>query len=181
MTKQKVVRHRTVPRFLRDSGAAFRWAKRNLDVEPVEHGYGGGWAWLEELAGEYSWFAEQTYHHGEIPIYRMVRVRSLDDIRLDCLGKAWSKEKRGAGVYGMTKVPEDEGRDVLIEGLARPSDVDWEYGFASFVYYGTDQWEVSMLPDSPVVVVAVNGQSLDPPVVGSTGDAKETWAPESCR
>lgn len=175
----KTVRHRTVPKFLRDSGAAVRWARRHLDVEPQEQD--DKWGWLEELAGEYSWFADQSYASGEIVVFRAVRVRADDDIRLDCLGKAWSKERRGAGVYGISRIPETEGRDVLIEAVVRPSDVDWEYGFTSFVYYGTDQWEVSMLPYSPVVVTAVNGRALVPPVVGDTGDAKETWAPESCR
>ena len=180
----KTVRHRAVPKFLRDSGAAVRWAKRNLDVEPED--IPGAerweqWAWLEERANEYTSFASAAYAVGEIRVFRMVRVVSVDDIRLDCLGKAWSYEKRGAGVYGMTQVSRDAGRDVLIEGLVHPRDVDWEYGFASFVYYGSDQSEVSMLPYSPVVVTTVDGCALAEPVVGDTGDAKETWAPESCR
>lgn len=72
-----------------------------------------------------------------------------------------------------------EGWDVILTGVVRPTDVDWEYGFTSFMIYGEDQWEVSLLSHSPVLVTHLDGRKLHPPVEGTTGTARESWR-ESC-
>lgn len=172
---RKVVRHRTVPRFLRDWETALRWAFRSVDIgvrndETVEY-YG-------ELAGIYSRFAQSAYREGSITVYRKIRVPVQNDkaaVSWNCLGKAWSSRRAGAGVYGI--VPHQGGHlvEVTITAKVRPSDVDWAFGFTSFLYYGEDQWEVSMLPDSPVLVTAIDDSQVEP-FQGNTGPAGEVWS-----
>ncbi len=160
------------PAFLKTEEAAFRWAIRNVDTNTSRDE-------LRNLAMTYSDFAFDAYHTGVITIYRAVRVPVINgvaEVNMFCLGKAWSAEQRGAGVYG--SVPHQEGNlaDVIIEGRVLPEHVDWEYGYTSFVYYGESQWEVSLLEDSPVEVLRINGIELSPPLEGSTGPAGEQWS-----
>lgn len=63
----------------------------------------------------------------------------------------------------------------VIEGRVNPKYIDWEYGFTSFMYYGEDQWEVSLLANTPVEIVAMNDEYLARPIEGNTGRAGESW------
>jgi len=73
----------------------------------------------------------------------------------------------------------------LVEGRVRPADIDWEYGFTSFIYYGEDQAEVSMHDHSPVLVTKIvrrgglfDPEELDPPLKGMTGTTEhDVWRP----
>ena len=63
-------------------------------------------------------------------------------------------------------------------GEIAPRHVDWEYGFTSFMYYGEDQWEISLENNSPVAIVALLGayeRDFDPPILGNTGSSGEDW------
>jgi hypothetical protein len=163
------------PAFLRTEEAAVRWANRNVD-------HGNDREQLDELAEAYSYFARESYrkaHLGQpITVYRMVRVPVVNGVAavdVNCLGKAWSATQGGAGVYGSVAHHGVNLADVIIEGRVMPEHVDWEYGYTSFLYYGESQWEVSLLTDSPVEVVKINGGELVPHVDGSTGPAGEMW------
>ena len=164
----------TLPAFLRSGDAAWRWAQENVDLsyEDDPETEERERAEYEDRANTYAFFAEYAYKAGFIVVYRMVRVQSIDAVNIRSLGKAWSKTLRGAGVYGAAPA---DGVDVLIKGRVSPQYVDWEYGFTSFMYYGESQWEVSLVARAPVEVLAIGDRVLDPPVMGSTGDAKETW------
>lgn len=170
------VHHRKVPKFLRDARSAFRWARRNVDLNYPDSEDRDQVRWADsdyrDLANDYAWFAREVYRKGEVTIYRKVRLLPGEEVNLHHLGKAWSRVPEGAGVYGMAP---REGRDVLITGIVRAKDIDWSYGFTSFMAYGRDQWEVSLLPHVPVTVVAIGGQVLSSPAQGSSGVAEETW------
>ena len=104
----------------------------------------------------------------------MICIPARGDVELDNLGKAWSLEESGAGCYN--PIPHRGAtREVLVVGEVSPRDVDWDYGFASFMYYGEEQWEISMEPDSPVWVLEVGEEKFSPPLHGSTGHAQEAW------
>jgi len=183
----KTRRYRDVPPFLRDADAAFRWARRNVpsveeDLFDWPRGsptYEYAISDYENKASLYSDFADEAYAAGRVQIYRAIRVRQNGHpyIRFDCLGKAWSRTRKGAGVYGIA--PKKNGmQDVVLTGIVNPYDVDWAYGFTSFMYYGEDQWEVSLLPKTPVLVTAIDDVAIAP-VQGSSGTAGETWR-ETC-
>jgi len=171
-----------VPAYLRDGDTALRWAKENLDLSIDEDNHDV--AAIEEQDYEnkayaYAYFAMTAFEKPWLKVYRMVCVPSVKDIQIHNLGKAWSKEERGAGCYG-TSGP-DGSRSILVEGRVRPRDVDWAYGFSSFMMYGEEQWEVSMDENAPVLVTAIDGKSYDPPLKGSTGRAREVWQPRASR
>ena len=199
-------RYKTVPPFLASFDAAMRWIGRHRK----RAGY-ADWAderaWhveqaneraeWEERAADYSAFAKEAYRAGRITVYRAVRLPKSHDgtypLDLQCLGKSWSRYRKTSGVYGWAPGPGDE---LLIVGRVSPRDVDWEYGFHSFLYYGTDQWEVSLLEHSAVEVERVEVRTVrgrwtgdgwiehpglllvQGPILGNTGPAGEEWAAE---
>jgi hypothetical protein len=197
------MRYRTVPSFLRTTEAAAKWAEKNIDTslfdepDPIEENryeYAPG---LWERADAYVDFARHAYREGSVTVWRAVKIPLGTTPNFQCLGKAWSYERHGAGVYGL--VPhKGELETVVLEGRVRAQDIDWAYGFTSFVYYGEDQSEVSMHDHSPVLVTRMTGVErrkevldrtpfgalregvhlFDPPVRGMTGTTRgDIWRP----
>ncbi len=177
------LRSAKIPLFLSSTEKAKRWILKNADsssfgetrAEISEH--------AETVAVEYVSFAEDAFADGEIRVWRAMKVPFLPngdlDLKIDCLGKAWSFRKSGVGVYG--SVPhKGQLADIVVEGVVSPADVDWGYGFVSYSYYGDSQSEVSMKANAPVLIVAVNDKPLPTPVHGNTGDAREQWGQSEC-
>lgn len=167
-TRRVPKRSRTIPKFLASQEAAERWGDKHIDhnLDPDT---------LSERAFAYADFAKGAYRSGEIIVYRAVSVPSREHVDFKCLGKAWSREPKGAGVYGSVPWPRGELKTFLITGIVEPKDVDWEYGFTSFLYYGEDQWEISLLENSPVEVTEIEHTPCPRPIRGSSGPSGETW------
>jgi hypothetical protein len=194
----------TIPDFLESQESAAAWALENVDVDV------GAAKTLDDLyellddpadpdedyhlfeqqadaeriidaAADYSAFAREVYSRGEpITGYRAVRVVGATTVRLDRLGKYWSRFRSGAQVLG--RVPDLEAKtDVILTGLILPDDVDWAHGFVSYCYYGSDQWEVPALADAPITVLAVDDVLQEPPVLGNTGPFEHDtgWEPNA--
>lgn len=170
-----VTRYKNVPPFLRNAQAAAEWGKQHVETGMEdEEGYE---EYMLDNGRMYSNFAKHSYEDGKVVLYRAVRVPVVNgkaEVNLDCAGKAWSRIRSGAGVYGSAPAKENH-RDVIIQATVRPQDIDWEYGFTSFLYYGESQWEVSMIEDSPILVTHIDGQELPMPVDANTGPAGEIW------
>lgn len=179
------MRHQTVPPFLRDGDKAYRWALRHVgdlesDIEEMnEYAPGAAEETFRERAQLYSDFAHEAYREKRLKVYRAIRVPGFLGISFLRLGKAWSRVQGGAGVYGMVPGFKGPSEDYVLTGAVKAVDVDWQYGFTSFMIYGEDQWEVSLLANSPVVLTAIDGKPLDPPIPCNTGDAKEIWKHET--
>lgn len=178
--------NRKVPRFLQSGDAALRWAKKNVgDVKGYiqqmnkEHP-GLGDEFYGRRAEAYSDFAREAYKVKAIDVYRAIQVPVRNDalqIAWSNLGKYWSQTDAGAGVYGNIPHSERPLREVLLRGAVEPRYIDWEHGFISFMYYGEDQWEVSLLPMAPVLVTHVDYEELADPILGNAGPAKGDWQP----
>jgi len=176
--------YHNVPRFLRSCKSAWRWAVKNIqEIGDAEYkarhkndeGYSGAVRdQFREWACEYSEFAKETYRVGRIKVYRAIRVETINEIRWNCIGKSWSFTEKGAGIYGNAP---SGGVDIIIEAEVEPKDIDWEYGFTSYMYYGSDQSEVSLLKHSSVLVSAIDGQILEEPINANTGECSEMWDP----
>jgi hypothetical protein len=164
------MRSRQPPEFLRSCEAAIRWAKKNgpeADDEWYEQE-------IEERACDYSDFAESAFNHDKIVLYRAIALPSIDFIEWDRLGKAWSRYRSGASPQGTIPYKRHETSIFVLEGLVDPADVDWEWGFYSFLVYGEDQWEVAIKNRSQVEIVSVNGDKVH--VIGNTGIQKyDEW------
>jgi len=189
-----MTRHRTVPAFLRTTEAAAKWAEKHVDTslfdepDPVRENPYEFSPELWDRAEAYTAFAHDAYRKGSVTVWRAVKIPPGTTPNLRCLGKAWSYAPHGAGVYG--SVPhQGELEVVVVEGRVRPMDIDWAYGFTSFVYYGEDQSEVSMLDHSPVLVTRIErrgehgrgvlgAEEFDPPIKGMTGTTEyDMWRP----
>lgn len=147
---------------------------------------------VREQAGLYAFKAREVIQESSVTIYRAVSVPAAlpasRALQIDCLGKAWSFEFNGAGVYNpipssWQKLPL---QTLVVQGTVNPNTIDWAYGFSSFMHYGEDQWEASMLPNSEVYIQKIHvhnegdlGQEreivFDPPVIGNTGNSGEGW------
>lgn len=175
-----------LPLFMRDTKAAVLWA-REQDAEADD-------IMLQDRVESYLARAREISARGYATVYRAVRVPAVNgihNINWDCLGKAWSAVPEGADVYGEAAEASSDLRDVVLRGIVKAKDIDWEYGFASFITYGPDQWEISLLPESQVTVDEITyrpaGQRysynqklektrrLQRPIIGSTGSAGESW------
>ena len=180
------MQYHKVPHFLRSADHAYRWALKYVDdmetrIEDLDNlAPGAGEQHFRELASLYSELARTIYSAGEAELFRAVRVqrdeKGVPIISTSKIGKAWSSQVDGAGVYGMAPDREATGfEDVLLTGIVKPSSIDWKYGYTSFMYYGTDQWEVSLLSNVPVLLTHLDGEPLDPLIEANTGMAEETW------
>lgn len=58
-------------------------------------------------------------------VYRMVRLRSPDDLRLDPIGEYWSWDARSASPYGYDGYDDEMPNDFLLVGEVAAEDVDW--------------------------------------------------------
>lgn len=184
------MRYRKVPRFLRDKDSAFRWALKNVgdikgNVQEMNEEHPGlGSEFYGRRAEAYSDFANEAYNQGNVVAHRAIEVPFVDDvpqIQFHNLGKSWSREPAGAGVYGQIPYRNVPLKNVILTGAVKPVDIDWEYGFASFMYYGEDQWEVSMLRDAPVLVTHLDEVLLPQAILGNSGKAEEDWRPVGAR
>jgi hypothetical protein len=189
MARHKIIRHKTIPAFLDSWDAAVAWAdKDDIDVEDE---------WTLDNIAQYTYFAQRAYDVGEIIVHRAVKLPRKPDgsyaLDTQCLGKSWSFKPEGAQVLLPSVMSRKGGDDLVITGRVDPADVDWEFGFYSYLIYGADQSEVSMHPHSPVTIdsIVVKGTFdmttyattpervlLDTPAVGDTGPAAESWDDE---
>ena len=170
-----------LPAFLKTDAAAWAWAQDNVDLSIDDSDKRIAKIQRDQYqaqASEYAWFARDTVQRETLNLWRMVCVKSSDAIQTYNLGKAWSVNRSAAGCYGSHSFRPGE-REILIEGVVQTSDIDWAYGFTSFLYYGESQWEVSMDADAPVQIVSIDGKRYDPPIAGNTGHASEEWKPAS--
>ncbi len=161
-----------LPAFLRDGAAAWRWAKRHLDLNLDEDS-----DQYQSRASTYAAFAYHAVRDGRVVVFRMVCVPSAKDIEVHNLGKAWSAKRHGVGCYNPTMGWgwAKPTREIVITASVSTNDIDWQYGFASFMNYGEDQWEVSMKPNAPVSILAIGDKTYQPPLEGNTGHAREGW------
>ena len=188
-----------IPTFLTNSEKAVAWAIENVDIDV------GDAQTLDDLydlldnddeeniwqqfdaerligAADYSTFAHEAFHAGLVTIYREVRVTDITKVRFDRLGKYWSRYPAGAEVQGQVYEPE-ASINVVLTGQIESENIDWEHGLISFCYYGEDQWEVATMADAPILVTHVNGQKLEPPVLGNVGPFESDigWRPNPKR
>ena len=157
------------PHFLDSTHDAIKWALKNVGDAREDYPAGSSsravsYRMRKEMDVE-TYVAE--YHGvmaaGQARIWRAVEIPAGEDPRLwidwDEVGTHWSFRRRGAGVYSGGKV-QGPTRVVVIEAVVQVAEIDWEYGFTSFWYYGEDQFECALVPGAKVEVVAINGASV---------------------
>ncbi len=172
-----------VPAFLRSGEAAWRWARAHTDVlsalkiddfevDAVEQIF-------RDRADVYARFARSLEGHETIELYRAIAIPAHADphaaIEFRCLGKSWSRYARCTGIYNGPSF-QGKHREVVVRAEAPTRGIDWPFGFTSFLFYGEDQWEVSLKPHTRLVVHAVDGRACLPPIRASTGEAGESWS-----
>jgi len=111
-----------------------------------------------------------------ITVYRAVVLENISKLDFNNIGIHWSFEKDGAGAYGLNRDMKENEKEYILTAKINPKDIDWEYGFTSFMYYGEDQWECAV--DGKVTVIAIDGLSkkekIKLPLKGKTGE-KTVW------
>jgi hypothetical protein len=108
-----------------------------------------------------------------ITIYRLIKLNSIDDLDLTNIGKHWSFEQDGVGAYGEQHPNRDmmsTGKPFILEAEVSPKNIDWVYGFNSFIWYGEDQWECALNKGTKVTINKINDDELKTPIIALVGE-----------
>jgi hypothetical protein len=108
-----------------------------------------------------------------ITIYRLIKLNSINDLDLTNIGKHWSFEESGVGAYGEQHPKRgmmSTGEPFVLEAEVNPKDIDWIYGFNSFIWYGEDQWECALNKGAKVTINKINDDELETPIIAVVGD-----------
>jgi hypothetical protein len=163
---------------LSDAAGALAWARRHVpDAFPEMPGppeSAGYRAALDQMAAEraeeYADLHRLATGGGPVRLWRAVRLESIADLDTAKVGNHWSFAPAGAG---QQQGPEGFGRIHVLTAETDPGNIDWEYGFASYMHYGAEQSEAALLPDSEVLVTHADGEPLDPPISAATGPGRD--------
>lgn len=162
--------------FLSTPEKAWIWAKENVDISITEDSlndpslpdfqkaaYERDIENNIELAETYSYKYNQIKNSNNLVVYRAIRVLSLDDVNWSKIGTHWSFEKNGTGCYGcIDGIVNQKGIVIVLTGVTSPKNIDWEYSFTSFMYYGRDQWECSFNEGSNITITHINDEKINP-------------------
>lgn len=174
-----------LPAFMRSGSAAWARVKKSDEIRmPTQREtYDAAEQEYKDRAEVYTARAKAIARAGTVIVYRVIAIPTKsawrESVNLQCLGKSWSAERTGAGVYGYPPHKRGTTREIMLVGLVEARHIDWFYGLVSFVVYGESQWEISLLHHTPVMLLEVDGETLHAPVLGSTGTAGEMWS-RSC-
>ena len=147
--------------------SAKEWALENTDIDYYtdEDSNGGNLSdyqyavnqQVDETIKSYVSMYNSTIKKTVIEIYRAVVLEKVSDLDLDNIGIHWSFEKSGAGAYGLNREKTNKDKKYLLIANINPKDIDWEYGFTSFLYYGEDQWECALNTDAKITITDIEG------------------------
>ena len=149
---------------LSNESSAREWAEKNINDLEWDGDYGQQ---TEERVSAYVYKYKEVMGRPTIEIYRAVCLKAITDLDLKKVGTHWSFDEKGVGCYGNggdRDVP--GGKMFVLTATANTKDIDWEYGFTSFMYYGEDQWECALNPGSKVSITAVDDKELPKPTSG---------------
>lgn len=154
---------------LSSSSTAYEWALENVDG--VSDADGPYVELNENRAEQYSDKYNDVMSESSIKLYRAVCLKKIEDLNLDKVGTHWSFTPEGVGCYGtMKEIP--GSKEFILTGKVNPKDIDWEYGFTSFMWYGEDQWECALNPGAPVEILKIDAKVLENPLKGKAALAK---------
>ncbi len=156
---------------LTDADKALAWARRHIpDAFPDPGSDLPEKDALTEMSEanveEYMNLYYQVGLADSIQVYRAIRLGPIDDLNTARIGNYWSYKPHGANQY---QGPEDFGRIHVMTATVSPAKIDWPHGFASYMFYGSDQSEVAILPNSEILVTHLDGRPLDKPIKATTG------------
>lgn len=148
---------------------ALQWAEKNVPdafsdseeyIESVIH----------ERIRDYIYKYKQVTSKPTITLYRaIVLKKDMSNLNLKNIGSHWSFEEKGAGSYGLNRAMRKDETEFTFTGVAQTKDIDWEYGFTSFLYYGEEQWECALNPGAKVTLTHVDKKALPKPMIGVVG------------
>jgi len=145
---------------------SLEWLREELREEGLEkHVQDSFKGWIKELdisedateterleaawQAYYEWLVTRISDFGTT-VYRAVRLKSLDDLRIDRLGDFWTWDAYAAEPYWA----EGTGGDYIIEGIVSREHVDWEKTLLANVFL-PDEKEIFIKVGAPVYVVSV--------------------------
>lgn len=140
-------------KFLLDFNYTYNWVLKyhpNLEIDylPDEDDYEEVAKYEIESRIEEYMELFRSVKGGKIKIQRRVIVSDLSEINRENVGLYWSFKKSDV-LFGNKEYPNYE---VIFYGETDWSNVNWENSLDNFVYYGHDENEVKLLPNSPIIL-----------------------------
>jgi len=153
-----------------DVADAFDEYNENPDNIHAEYAYNNYIELIDLYVDKYNELKSQN----QVEIYRLVKLNSLKDLDLQNIGMHWSFEKSGVGDYGGHHPKQVEfksnAKPYVLTAYANPNDIDWVYGFSSFIWYGEDQWECALNKGAEVIITHINDKKLNKELIAYVGD-----------
>jgi hypothetical protein len=87
-----------------------------------------------------------------IDIQRKICIKELNDIDINKLGLFWSFQPTDIGFVTI----DNPYYEVIFYGYTNYNNVNWENSLDNFVYYGFDESEVKLYPNSKVTITKAN-------------------------
>lgn len=146
-----------------DHDDILKWIEKNAPDVEIKGG-GPEAEMMLNRVDAYQYKYEQVMRSPTVTLYRAVVLKSIDALDTKKIGTHWSFEKDGAGAYGLNRSMHKDDKEFILTGIAQTKDIDWEYGFTSFLYYGEDQWECALNPGAHVEITQVDEEPLEKPL-----------------
>jgi hypothetical protein len=121
---------------------------------------------LDTLIYEYMNIYEKISNEDEIEVYRLVKLNTIEDLDLSCVGVYWSFKKEGVGDYGGKGRKFTGDKSFVLNATINTSDINWEYGFYSFLTFGLTEFECCMNDASECLITHINDKELENPIEG---------------
>jgi hypothetical protein len=126
---------------------------------------------LEAIFSKISEYQQKYYEeksNNNVIVYRAICVDSVDDINFKNIGMWWSFEEGGVGCYGSgsSREMEKSKNMIVLKGIVDSENIDWEYGFISFLYYGDSQWECALIEGKPIEIIEIDREPLTKTIKG---------------
>jgi hypothetical protein len=141
--------------FLDDYKTAYKKAQE-LDDLPNERQ-------LEDRIYDYMGRYRDVKNDPSVTVHRLIVAENPDAIDCNKIGMYWSFERSGVGSYGMKRQRTERDEDFILTGQVSPRCIDWEHGFASYLWYGDEQWESALFKGCPVLVTHIDDEKLKTP------------------
>lgn len=153
-----------------DVADAFDAYNQNPDNIQNEYAYDNYIERIELYVDKYNHLKNQNV----VEIYRLVKLNSLKNLDLKNIGMHWSFEKSGVGDYGGYHPKQihnnPNAKPYVLTAYVNPKDIDWVYGFNSFIWYDEDQWECALNKNTKVIITHINDKELSKNLIAYVGD-----------
>ena len=145
-------------KFLLDYNYTYNWALKyhpnlEIDYDPEERDYyKTADHEIKNRIKLYMDIHKKCKNLNVIDIQRKICIKELKDINFDNVGLFWSFKKTSVG-FVTIDIPYYE---IIFHGYTKYNNINWENSLDNFIYYGYDESEVKLYPNSDITILSID-------------------------